>query len=72
MKNDQELRKISAVASCVSHQDQLRHLSDSIITALLEAPHTDQQLFYELNHYHQFPLIKNQKNELLVVRYTDQ
>jgi predicted esterase len=66
MKNDEELRKVSAIASCVSYQDQLKFYSDSVLIHLSGGKYTDQLLLRLLNSYQQFPFIKRKKSELLV------
>ncbi|MEJ7678997.1 MAG: hypothetical protein WKG06_14320 [Segetibacter sp.] len=35
-KTDEDIRKMSAIASCVNYQDQLRFFSDSVLSHLLE------------------------------------
>jgi predicted esterase len=66
-KTDEDIRKMSAIASCVNYQDQLKFFSDSVLNHLLEKKYTGKELLKKLNHYNQFPPVKmKQKRELLV------
>ena len=66
-KTDEDIRKMSAIASCVSNQEQLRFYTDSVLNHLLEQKYTGKELVSKLTNYNQFPLIEmKQKRELLV------
>ena len=73
-KTDEDIRRMSAMVSCVNYQDQLKFFSDSVLNHLLERKYTDKELLKQLNHYNRFPLIsRKQKRELIpfAVRIND-
>lgn len=66
-KTDEDIRKMSAIATCVNYQDQLRFFCDSVLNLLLEKKYTGKELLKQLKNYNQFSPIKmKQKRELLV------
>ncbi len=65
-KNEEDLRKVSAIASCVSYQNQLKFYSDSVLIQISGGKYTDQQLLTRLNLYQGFPPIIREKGELLI------
>jgi len=67
MKDDEERKKISAVANCISYQDNLKFYTDSILSALIRKQETGEHLKYLINHYNQFPPILRKGNSDLIV-----
>lgn len=73
-KTDEDIRKMSAIVSCVSYQDQLKFFSDSVLNHYSEKKYPGKELEQLISHYNQFPTITTkQKRELLVfaVRIND-
>ncbi|MEJ0105239.1 MAG: hypothetical protein WDO19_22950 [Bacteroidota bacterium] len=66
MKINEDIRKFSAIAACVSYQQRLRFYSDSVLASKITQQQSGEQLFHLLNHYSQYPVINRKSKHELV------
>ena len=64
LKNEENLRKMGAIADCIRRQDLLRSYSDSALNHLLFQNPGSRELYKRLRHFTQFPTVENTSRQL--------